>query len=209
LNPTLTRRQRIIDWAVATRALPGQTVSGDMHLVRIFNNGALAAVVDGLGHGNEATEAAKTAVAVMGENADQSVVTLVKRCHQALLHTRGAVMTLASYNTTDGTLTWICVGNVDGVLVRADRKAKPASEGALMRAGVVGYQLPPLHAAILPIAPDDLLILASDGIRSGFERGLSRSDSLQQMADRILSQHFKGSDDALVLTIRFLGPPHE
>src|ERR1044071_1723165 len=104
-----------------------------MHLVKIFNHGALAAVVDGLVFGIQATEAAQTAVAVLDECSDQSVTTLVKRCHQALLRTRGVVMTLASFNTNDGTLTWLCVGNVDGVLLRADPKAKPAAEGALLR----------------------------------------------------------------------------
>src|ERR1044071_8230638 len=104
-----------------------------MHLGKIFNHGALAAVVDGLGHGIQGTEAAQTAGAVLDEYPDQYVTTIAKSCHQALLRTRGVVMTLASFNTTDGTLTWLCVGNVDGVLLRADPKAKPAAEGALLR----------------------------------------------------------------------------
>src|SRR5712671_6388348 len=176
MNPTPTHRQPFIEWGVATQALPGESVSGDLHLIKVLSRGALAAVVDGLGHGHEATAAARTAVAVLDEYADQSVISLVKRCHEALLRTRGAVMTLASYDTNEGALTWLCVGNVDGVLLRADRKAKPAAEGAVLRGGVVGYQLPPLHASVLPVAPHDLLILASDGIRSGFERGLTSSD---------------------------------
>jgi len=34
--------------------MPGQAVSGDMHLVRPFEDGVLVALVDGLGHGEEA-----------------------------------------------------------------------------------------------------------------------------------------------------------
>lgn len=209
MSTTLYYRKPFIDWGVADQALPGQTVSGDLYLVKVFDQGALVAVVDGLGHGDGATAAAQTAVAVLAENADQSVITLVKRCHRALRDTRGAVMTLASFNMHEGTLTWLCVGNVEGLLLRADPKTVPASEGALLRGGVVGYQLPPLHASVLAIAPNDLLILASDGIRGDFGRGLTASDSPQQIADRILEQYFKGNDDALVLVVRFLGMRHE
>jgi hypothetical protein len=38
---------------------------------------------------------------------------------------------------------------------------------------------------------------------------LARSDSPQQLADRILERHCKGHDDALVLVVRYLGAPHE
>ena len=48
-----------IEWAVATQPLPGPSVSGDLHLVEPFAHGALVAVVDGLGHGDEATAAAR------------------------------------------------------------------------------------------------------------------------------------------------------
>jgi len=49
----------LIWWGVAERALPGQTVSGDKYLVKPLADGVLLAVVDGLGHGGEATAAAK------------------------------------------------------------------------------------------------------------------------------------------------------
>jgi len=209
MSTTLFHRKPFIQWAVATRALPGQSVSGDLHCMQPFPTGALAAVVDGLGHGDEATAAARTAVAILEANADQSVITLVKRCHEALVKTRGAVMTVASLNVLDGTLSWIGVGNVEGLLLRADAKVTPRSEHTLLRGGVVGYQLPALHAGVVPVAPGDLLILASDGIRNGFEPGVALTDPPQQIDDRIMNQHFKGTDDALVLVLRFLGARHE
>ena len=209
MSTTLFFRKQFIEWGVAAQALPGQSVSGDLHLVKTFANGALVTVVDGLGHGAEATAAARTAVAILEENADQSVITLVKRCHEALLKTRGAVMTVASFNMLDGTLTWLGVGNVECSLLHADSNATPAMESAVLRGGVVGYQLPALRASVMPVAPGDLLILTSDGIRSGFEQSVIPTDPSQQIADRIMSQHFKGNDDALVLVVRFLATPHE
>jgi negative regulator of sigma-B (phosphoserine phosphatase) len=61
----------LIDWGVASRALPGQAVCGDMHLIKPVGDGVLLAVVDGLGHGDEATVAAKTALASL-EKDDQA-----------------------------------------------------------------------------------------------------------------------------------------
>jgi len=209
MSTTLFYRRPFIEWGLATQAIPGQNVSGDLHLVKPFGHGALVAVVDGLGHGDEATAVAKTTVAVLEENPDQSVITLVKRCHDTLRKTRGVVMTLASFNVLDSTVSWLGVGNVEGLLLRADNLATPSSEYAMLRGGVVGYQLPPLRASVIAIGPADLMILASDGISSGFNRDLNVSDPPQQIADRIMSLHFKGNDDALVLVVRFLGTRHE
>src|SRR5439155_9861272 len=171
--------------------------------------GALVAVVDGLGHGDEAIAVARIAINVLAEQADQSVVTLVKRCHEALINSRGVVLTLASFNTLDATVSWLSVGNVAGLLLRADTKAVPPCETALSRGGVVGYQLPPLRASVIAVAPDDLLILATDGIRNGFDPSILLGGSPQKIADRVMSQHFKGNDDGLVLVVRFLGTRSE
>lgn len=196
----------LLDWAVAARALPGQAVSGDRHLVRPYRNGVLVAVVDGVGHGDEAAAAARTAVATLSEYPTEPVIWLVKRCHQALAMSRGVVMTVASLHALEGTMTWVGVGNVEAILVRADTRANPATERVLLRGGLVGHQLPPLHASVIPVNSGDLLVFASDGIRSDFlEHVGATADSPQQVADRVLNQHFKGLDDALVLVARYGG----
>ena len=118
-------------------------------------------------------------------------------------------MTLASFNTLDRTMSWLSVGNVAGLLRRADTRATPAFQSTMLRGGVVGFQLPALRPGIIAVSPGDLLILASDGIRSGIEQSVVSTDRPQQIADRIMSLHFKGNDDALVLVVRFLGTRHE
>lgn len=208
-----SRSVPFIESGVAMRALPGQTVSGDLHVVKPFPNGVLLAVMDGLGHGDEATAAAKTAAATLVEHAREHVISLLKRCHEALPRTRGVAMTLASCNNLEGTITWLGVGNVEGLLLRADAAANPPTERVLLRGGVVGYQLPVLHAGVLPISAGDLLIFATDGVRSDFGSDFGHSKSAgtetpQQIADRLLEKWFKGTDDALVLVVRYLGSPY-
>jgi serine/threonine protein phosphatase PrpC len=194
-----------IEFGVAFSTIPGESVSGDLHLVKTFSDGVLVAAVDGLGHGDEAAIAAKMAVATMEQHAKESVVSLVNLCHTALLRTRGVVMTVALLDGRQEALTWLGVGNVEGTLLREDAGANTARESVLLRGGVVGYQLPPLRPSVFPLVPQDTLILATDGIESGFAGGLKLSDPPQKIADHILAKHYKGTDDALVLVVRYLG----
>ncbi|HEY2329655.1 MAG TPA: SpoIIE family protein phosphatase [Verrucomicrobiae bacterium] len=199
----------VMDWSVAARPVSGQSVSGDLHLLKQFENRILVAVVDGIGHGDEAAMAARRAVEILDHHATEPVIALVQRCHEALLQTRGVVLTVAKLNTAENTMTWLGVGNVEGRLLRADAVASHPRESVLLRGGMVGYQLPALQASVIPVAAGDLLILATDGIHPFFEDGINLSETPRQIADKILSRHFKGNDDALVLVARYLGVPHE
>jgi C4-dicarboxylate-specific signal transduction histidine kinase len=54
----------VVEWAVAGHALGGRAElkeTGDLHVIAPHADGALVAVIDGLGHGTEAAVAAKTA----------------------------------------------------------------------------------------------------------------------------------------------------
>src|SRR5256885_8789688 len=197
----------LIEWGVASLALPGEAQSGDLHLVKQVGTGALVAVVDGLGHGAEAATAARAAVAALERHATESPVPLVERCHRALQGTRGVVMNVAVFGRSDRSMTWLGVGNVEGLLLYGDGAARSGSPRTTLvtRGGIVGSELPRLHAVVLPIAPGDTLFFATDGIREGFADGLSPEAAPQQLADQILARHGKGTDDALVLVARYLG----
>jgi negative regulator of sigma-B (phosphoserine phosphatase) len=197
--------QPVIEWGFAARTAPGESVSGDVHLVQFGDQGALAAVVDGLGHGEEAARVARTAAALLQRDPGDSLIQLITSCHSALISTRGAVMTLASFDKVKNTVSCLGVGNVEGVLLRAESSRQPPSQSVLLLAGVVGYRLPPLRTTIFDISHGDLFILASDGISSGFRENVLPSEGSQQIADRIVREHFKGTDDALVLVMRYLG----
>lgn len=184
---------------------PEHLVSGDLHLVNATQDGVLIAVVDGLGHGDEATVAARAAIDVLAGHADESLVSLVQRCHRALQHTRGVVMTLVSVDTDDHTASLLGVGNVEAVLLRANADARPRRESALLRGGVVGYQLPSLQVSVVPFVPGDLLVFATDGVREDFGDELNVIEPTAQLVDRIMAKKFRGTDDGLVLACKYLG----
>jgi serine phosphatase RsbU (regulator of sigma subunit) len=193
----------IIRWGWAGRAL--EVESGDLHVVIRFAGGALVALLDGLGHGPEAAGAASAAVPVLAGFAGEPVVELIQKCHDALHHTRGVVMSVAAFCAADSTLTWTGVGNVEGIVARKKGNPRLSDQALVARGGVVGYRLPPLRASTLTVAPGDTLIMATDGILSGFATGLDLASDPQELAEAILARHASGSDDAHVVVARYLG----
>jgi negative regulator of sigma-B (phosphoserine phosphatase) len=190
----------------AAAPMANERESGDRYVVQPSGDGVLIAAVDGAGHGAEAAAAARIAAATLETFARESPIELMLRCHEELKRTRGAVMTLVFVHLRHRTLTWLGVGNVEAMLFRGDRAAVP--DRALLRAGVIGYQLPTLSPEVIPLKPFDTIILATDGIRSDFAEGLALGGNAQQIADRILADHGKGTDDALVVVARYLGADH-
>ncbi len=192
-----------LEWGVAGIALPGFSESGDRHIVQLFEGGALLAVMDGLGHGPEAAAAALEASAILQTNAGENVISLMQRCHAGLKSTRGATISLASFSFRDGLMTWMGVGNVQGILLRADRDRSDKEEALLLRPGVVGSHLPSLQAAVMPISPGDSLAFATDGVESNFDYSCLRCQPPGRAAESILARYAKGKDDALILVARY------
>jgi serine/threonine protein phosphatase PrpC len=186
----------LVEWSVAIRALGSE--SGDQYLVSRTDAGVLVAVVDGLGHGPEAAAVAKAAVAALEADPAGDLPARLAHCHERLRDTRGAVLSLASF--APGRMTWLGVGNVDGVLVRANPRG---AQQLLVRGGVVGRRLPSLQVTRLTVTPGDTLILATDGVDGGFAEDAFHPPLT---AERLLVEYGKDTDDALVMIVRYLGP---
>jgi serine phosphatase RsbU (regulator of sigma subunit) len=163
-------------------------------------------VLDGLGHGAEAAEAAKRGVDVLRSGRAEPLDVLVRRCHSALSGTRGAAMTLAHIDFRSDTLSWIGIGNVAADLVAKHPGGLEVRSSARLAGGIVGYRIPEaLTPQQVPIRPGDLLVMASDGIVEDHLDGIDFSASSLTIANQILHAHVKGNDDALVLAARHRG----
>jgi serine phosphatase RsbU (regulator of sigma subunit) len=196
-----------IEWAAKARARPGENICGDKLIaVDVDGTGALMGVLDGLGHGAEAAEAAKRGVDVLRSGRAEPLDVLVRRCHNALSGTRGAAMTLARIDFRSDTLSWIGIGNVAADLVAKHPAGLEVRSSARLAGGIVGYRIPEaLKPQQVPIRPGDLLVMASDGIVEDHLDGIDFSASSSTIADQILHAHAKGNDDALVLAARHRG----
>src|SRR4051812_39418963 len=122
-------------------------------------------------------------------------------CHEALVDTRGVVMTVAWFDLERSQLSWAGVGNVDARLVRSGPELR--EEVALVFGGVVGYRMPRVRAATMPLERGDVLVMITDGIDGAISPALVGGGAAQTMADRIFAMHGKGTDDALAVVVRY------
>jgi phosphoserine phosphatase RsbX len=192
-----------LERGVAGAPLEGEARSGDLAVFAPTARGGLVCVIDGLGHGEPAAEAAAAAAEIVCARADAPAPALLEACHAALRRTRGVVMTLAGFDLERSELEWTGVGNVEARLVRADAGPDARDDSALVFAGVLGYTLPRVKPGRLPIGPGDAVVLVTDGIDAGFWATLAAGVPAQQLAERIYTNHAKGTDDALAVVVRY------
>ena len=113
-------------------------------------------------------------------------------------------MSLAYHNPEQGVVTWLGVGNVEGRLLLRTSHGQYLQECLLLRPGILGRRLPHLQPSIRRVNPGDLLILATDGISGDFADDLPIDAHVEDIARDILRRCGKGTDDALVLVMRYM-----
>lgn len=197
---------KIVEWSTAIQVQQGEELSGDYYWVCRVVDRVLIAVLDGIGHGPEAAEASHMAVSILEAHADESIISLFLLCHKELRSTRGVVMSLAVLDAPSSSMTWLGVGNVGGRLIRADKTLLHSEEELLTYSGIIGHQLPPmLIYNVLPIFKGDVLILTTDGISREFSESVYIGRSAYQIANDILANYNKDTDDALVMVAKYQG----
>jgi negative regulator of sigma-B (phosphoserine phosphatase) len=185
-----------LEFGVASRNKKYENACGDSYMILESDGYSLVAVVDGLGHGAEAAKASKMAVELIKKNSDMELTAILRKCHDALKGSRGAVIGLARFDTARARIEFAGVGNIE---FRAlDPTIKPISMN-----GIVGYNMRRISKFEYPLAKGAVVALFSDGISSRleFER-YARSD-LQSMADSIMRDHGKETDDATIVVARY------
>jgi len=190
-----------LDRGEAGAPMDGEECSGDLAVFVPTAQGALTCLIDGLGHGPEAAEAASLCATVIRSHAEAEAKELMNACHRALVETRGVVMTAAWFDLEHARISWAGVGNVDARLLHSGPELR--EDVALVFGGVLGYRMPNVRAATMPLERGDVLVMITDGIESAISPSLAGGGAAQTMADRIFAMHGKGSDDALAIVIRY------
>lgn len=188
-----------LDCAGLCLAAPGEAISGDAWQLRVDGGAAAVMVVDGLGHGPLAAEAARAAIDVFtGTTGMPSEV--LARAHEAMHGTRGAAAAMAVLDFDAGTVTFAGAGNIVGRLISGveDRTL-------LSQHGTLGLQTRRLNDTAYPWPQHACLILHSDGIVSRWKLadapGLLRCDPAV-IAGWLVRDHCRGRDDATVVVLR-------
>jgi negative regulator of sigma-B (phosphoserine phosphatase) len=196
-----------IEWAAAARPLSSEEACGDQPVaIDVSGTAVLFGVLDGLGHGSHAARAAACGLEVLRRDAAKPLGVLIQLCHRAMVETRGGAMTLARIDFEADLLTWTGIGNVIANLVAKAPTGVALRSSARLGGGIVGYRLPEtIHVQTVPIRPGDLLVITTDGITEDHVDSIDFAASASAIAEQILNRHYKGMDDALVLTARHRG----
>ncbi len=140
----------------------GEVVSGDSWSNVRFEASLAVTVVDGLGHGIKAAEAAQAAVDAFQRSVRHAgPAQAIQMAHQALLSTRGAVMAVASIDAKSQVLRFAGLGNINAVVYTHGVAARLASSD-----GTVGYGTRKARECTAEWSPQSTLILSTDGLSS-------------------------------------------
>jgi anti-sigma regulatory factor (Ser/Thr protein kinase) len=180
--------------------MKGEPVSGDAWTAWSLPGREGVMVVDGLGHGADAAEAAHTAVEVAKRHPRLGAAELIAHIHDALRATRGAAGAVAVLDTAAGVCTFCGVGNISGSL-----HARGKSRSMVSHGGILGHQARKIAQFSYPLAPDTLCILHTDGLATRWS--LEAYPGLAQrhpglVAAALYRDFSRGRDDVAVLAVR-------
>lgn len=151
---------------IAGMAVPlqGESVCGDGWCSYQTAERALILLVDGLGHGIGAYEAAQEAITVFKQRTNLKPGEILSYMHDALRKTRGAVAAVAEIQPGNKRLVFAGVGNISGVVLNGERSRSLASHNGTL--GATALRIQEFQSGW---SPNDILIMHSDGIQSRWD----------------------------------------
>jgi anti-sigma regulatory factor (Ser/Thr protein kinase) len=192
------------DWAVrhgvVTLPFPGEREIGDGWTVRKFGGCIILMVVDGLGHGPNAAEAAREAERIVSVIKDCTPTAILQDCHDALKKTRGAAMSVAVLDPEKQLLHYAGIGNVAAAIVSPE-----TSRSLTPYNGTLGHQIHRIREFSYPWNPDSILVMHSDGLNTRWDLGSYPGIWNKQpalIAGLLYRDSVRGRDDVTVLVAK-------
>jgi len=193
-------------WQCGLVCLPlaGELQCGDAGWAATIDDGVLLTLVDGLGHGEAAADAAAAAVDTLAALAVSSpglpLPGLAMHLHAALQKTRGAALAIARIDAHAGQVQFVGVGNIACCTSLAGQRRHLVSVN-----GIVGHNLRKVQAFDTAWQDEMLLILHSDGLTSRWS--LDPYPGLEQAHPALIAavlyrDCYRGRDDVSVMVLR-------
>ncbi len=199
-------------------AYPGEDAVGDGWSCMEHDGRTSVLMVDGLGHGPQASEAALAAIRCFEERGTESSyegstvgsrrapAPMLEDIHRALQGTRGAAGAIATVDWSTRQLRFAGVGNIAGSMIAGER-----SRGMSSHNGILGQGDPRFQEFEYAWPADGMLILHSDGLSARW--GLSAYPGLAlrdpALIAAVLRRDFSRRDDQTALVLRARPTPAE
>jgi anti-sigma regulatory factor (Ser/Thr protein kinase) len=146
---------------VVSTPIKGEDVCGDGWAIKTIGDAAMFMVVDGLGHGVLAAEAARTAENAFDQSSSGLPAVIVQDTHDALKSTRGAALAVVSIQLERQLLSFAGVGNIGASIV-----TPATSRGMVSHHGIVGHHLSKIQEFTFPWSAQSVLVMHSDGLKT-------------------------------------------
>jgi len=179
---------------------PGEEVCGDGWAVSEVAGNYRMMMVDGLGHGQGAAEAARAAERCFEHDPGLAPGAQVSAIHEALRGTRGAAVAVAFVDRRAGVAVFAGIGNIAGSII-----SNGGSRQLVSLNGTAGHTLHKINEFTYPWIDGALLLVHTDGLVSRWD--LARYPGLAQrhpaLVAGVLFRDFnRHRDDVTVVTAR-------
>ncbi len=165
-----------LEWGVVCVPKQGETMCGDAWAVESGRDRTTVLMVDGLGHGPPAFEAAQQALATFKKHSGERPEAHLRALHASIRETRGAVAAVVEIDWQERQVRYAGAGNISGTLVPL---SGPASN-MVSQNGTVGEKIVRIQEFRYPWPDRGLILLHSDGLSPFWELepypGLSQKD---------------------------------
>lgn len=191
-----------ISFGIATRARLNSEINGDSFVIEDWNESALIALIDGLGHGQLAHQAAQMAREYLEKHYDQPLSVLFRGVGRACRATRGIVMALARFDwrVRPIRLTFASIGNIESRVFGC-----PTPMNLMAQRGVIGHNAPDPVIAEHDWNPAYVLVLYTDGLGMKWcwnDFPELAGATATYSAQRLLQKLARNDDDATVIVVR-------
>ena len=178
---------------------PGEDVCGDAFAEQPRVDGTTLIVVDGLGHGPGAADAARAAVSAF-RGATGGPAQRLEVVHQALRATRGAAVAIADVDVTAEVVRFAGLGNIAGRI-----HAEGGVQNLVAQPGTAGHLARKIDEYTYRFAAGAVLVMHSDGLTANHDLGrypglVQRHPAL--IAGVLLRDARRQRDDAAVVVAR-------
>jgi hypothetical protein len=184
-------------FGVVNVPLEGELECGDGWHIESGAEGTAVLVVDGLGHGAFAAEAARVGIETFAAAPFAMPQEIMVRAHAAMSRTRGGAGACALMR--EGRVSYSGVGNISGSLVSPGK-----SQGLVSHNGTLGMGQRRAQQFEYTHAPGALLVMHSDGISARWDLK-SRADLLAchpaVIAGLLYRDHGRDRDDSTVVVV--------
>jgi anti-sigma regulatory factor (Ser/Thr protein kinase) len=179
---------------------PGERVCGDAWTCYRTPERTVSIVVDGLGHGWEASEAAQEALTIFRKRVESRPGEILSYVHEALKKTRGAVAAIAEIRPREGILSYAGVGNIAAVVL-----SRGTSRSLVSHNGTLGVATSRIQEFKSEWPSDGVLVVHSDGLHSRWDLTsyaglLARHPAM--IGGALLRDFRRQRDDATVVVVK-------